>query len=67
MLPVKRHAQKLRQKLSVVKLDRPKLNARSVWAAFAASEYDLGALDGLQFRTLCSDEKTALRPNLLQH
>jgi len=53
--------QKLRQKLTVMKLDRPKLSAEHVWSAFAASEYDLGALDGLQFRTLCSDEKTALR------
>lgn len=52
---------KLRQKLTVVKLDRPKLNAERVWSAFAASKYDLGGLDGLQFRTLCSDEKTALR------
>ena len=57
--------QKLRQKLTVVKLDRPKLSAERVWSAFAASEYDLGALDGLQFRTLCSDEKTALRPQFI--
>jgi hypothetical protein len=53
--------QNLRQNLTVVKLDRPKLSAEHVWSAFVASEYDLGALDGLQFRTLCSDEKTALR------
>ena len=57
--------QKLRQKLSVVKLDRPKLNAERVWSAFAASQYDLGKLDGLQFRTLCSDEKTAVRPEFI--
>ena len=56
---------KLRQKLSVVKLDRPKLNAERVWSAFAASQYDLGSLDGLQFRTLCSDETTALRPEFI--
>jgi EH_Signature domain len=56
---------KLRQKLSVVKLDRPKLNAERVWSAFAASQYNLGALDGLQFRTLCSDEKTALRSEFI--
>jgi hypothetical protein len=52
---------KLRQKLSVVKLDRPKLDVDRVWAAFVASKQDLGALDGLQFRTLCSAEKTALQ------
>lgn len=56
---------KLRQKLSVVKLDRPKLNAERVWSAFAVSQYDLGKLDGLQFRTLCSDEKTALRSEFI--
>jgi len=57
--------QKLRQKLSVVKLDRPKLNAERVWSAFAASRYDLDVLDGLQFRALCSDEKTSLRPEFI--
>jgi hypothetical protein len=57
--------QKLRQKLSVVKLDRPKLDVERVWAAFAAASHDLGALDGLQFRSLCSTEKTALRPEFI--
>jgi hypothetical protein len=57
--------QKLGQQLSVVKLDRPKLNADRVWLAFAAAQYDMGALDGLQFRTLCSDEKTALRTEFI--
>ena len=57
--------QKLRQKLSVVKLDRPKLDVERVWSAFAASNHDLSALDGLQFRALCSAEKTALRPEFI--
>ena len=55
----------LRQKLSIVKLDRPKLNVEKVWAAFAASNHDLNILDGLQFRTLCSSEKTALQPEFI--
>lgn len=57
--------QKLREKLNVVALDRPKLNVESVWSMFAASKYDLNELDGLQFRTLCSYERTALRPELI--
>lgn len=56
----------LRQKLSTVKLDRPKLDVEKVWAAFAASNHDLDALDGLQFRTLCSSEKTALQPEFIE-
>ncbi len=55
----------LRQKLSIVKLDRPKLDVEKVWAAFATSNHDLNALDGLQFRTLCSSEKTALQPEFI--
>lgn len=57
--------QDLRQKLSVVKLDRPKLDVDRVWAAFVASKQDLNALDGLQFRTLCSAERTALHPGFI--
>ena len=56
---------KLRQKMSIVKLDRPKLDVERVWAAFVASKHDLSAVDGLQFRTLCSSEKTALRPEFI--
>jgi hypothetical protein len=55
----------LRQKVSIVKLDRPKLDVEKVWAAFATSNHDLNALDGLQFRTLCSSEKTALQPEFI--
>ena len=57
--------QKLRQKLDLVKLDRPKLNVEKVWSEFAAAQHDLGVLDGLQFRALCSAEKTALRPEFI--
>ena len=57
--------EKLRQKLMVVKLSRPKLNVERVWAEFAAGKYDLGKLDGLRFRALCCDEKTALRPEFV--
>ena len=57
--------QKLRQKLSVVKVDRPKLDVERVWSDFSAARHDLGALDGLQFRALCSAEKTALRPEFI--
>jgi hypothetical protein len=64
-LPLSGTLQKLRQKHSVVKLDRPKLNIKLVWAEFATSEYDLGRLDGLKFRALCSDETTALRPEFI--
>jgi hypothetical protein len=56
---------RLRQKRRVVKLDRPKLDVERVWTAFAAAAYDLGALDDLQFRALCSSEKTALRPEFV--
>jgi hypothetical protein len=57
--------QKLRQKLSVVKLDRPTRDVDRVWSAFAAARYELNAIDGLQFRALCSSEKMALRPELV--
>ena len=56
----------LRQKLSIVKLDRPRLDVEKVWAAFAASNHDLNALNGLQFRTLCSSEHTALQPEFIE-
>ena len=55
----------LRQKRMVIKLDRPKLSVEAVWSEFAASRYDLNALDGLQFRALCSAEETALRPEFV--
>ena len=55
----------LRKKISVIKLDRPKLDAERVWSVFTASRHDLGLLDGLQFRTLCSDERTAVRPEFI--
>jgi hypothetical protein len=57
--------QKLRQKFSVVKIDRPKLDVETVWSDFAAAQHDLDALDGLRFRALCSSEKTALRPEFI--
>jgi hypothetical protein len=60
-----RTVKKLSQKLSVVALDRPKLDVERVWSAFEAANYDLGAMDGLQFRALCSAEKTALRPEFI--
>ncbi len=53
---------RLRAKGSVVKLDRPKLDAAAVWAKFVAANYTLSTLDGLEFRTLCSAEEMALRP-----
>jgi hypothetical protein len=52
----------LRQKRAVIKLDRPKLDVETVWLEFAASQYDVNALDGLRFRALCSAERTSLRP-----
>ena len=55
----------LRQKREVMKLDRPKLSVEAVWSEFVASRHDLNALDGLQFRTLCSAEETALRPEFV--
>jgi len=57
--------QKLRQKLTVVKVDRPKLDVESVWSDFAAARHDVDAMDGLRFRALCSSEKTALRPEFI--
>ena len=60
-----RALKKLRQKLSVVAFDKPKLDVERVWSAFEAARYDLGAMDGLQFRALCSAEKTALRPEFI--
>lgn len=56
---------KLRQKLSIVKLDRPKLDIERVWSEFAASRFDPDAINGLQFRALCSSERTALRPEFI--
>ena len=55
----------LRQKRTVIKLDRPKVNVDAVWSKFAAARYDLGALDALQLRALCSAEETALRPEFV--
>ncbi len=42
--------QKFREKLTIIELDRPKLNVETVWTDFAYSKYDLNALNGLQFR-----------------
>jgi len=56
---------KLREKRMVIKLDRPKLSVEATWSRFAAARYDLSALDGLQFRTLCCAEETALRPEFV--
>jgi hypothetical protein len=56
---------KLRLKRTVIKLDRPKVSVEAVWSEFVASRYDLNALDGLQFRALCSAEETALRPEFV--
>ena len=53
--------EKLRQTLTIVKLDRPTLNVERVWSDFAAAQYDLEELNGLQFRALCCDEERALR------
>jgi len=55
----------LREKLTVIKLSPPKLNVEAVWTKFAASRYDLSAIDALQFRALCSAEGTALRPEFI--
>lgn len=60
-----RTIKRLRDQLSIIKLDRPTLNVETVWAQFATSGYSLTALDGLQFRALCSSEKTALRPEFI--
>lgn len=60
-----RTLQTLRERLTIVKLDRPKLSAETVWRDFASSGYDLKALNGLQVRALCSSEKTALRPEFI--
>ena len=57
--------QRLRQGRNVVKLDRPKVDTERVWSLFATSGHDLNTLDGLQFRALCSDENTALRPDFI--
>lgn len=56
---------KLRKTRTLISLDRPKLNAERVWSVFAVNQYDLDKLDGLQFRTLCCDEKTALRTEFI--
>ena len=57
--------QKLREKRTVIKLDRPKMNVKAAWSKFAAAQYDLNALDGLQFRALCCAEETAVLPELV--
>lgn len=56
---------RFRELRSVVKLDRPKLDARMTWARFSAGQYDLNAISELEFRTLCSAEDTALRLEFL--
>jgi hypothetical protein len=56
---------KLRQKRTLIKLDRPKLDVQATWSRFAASRHNLNALDGLEFRTLCSAAETALRPEFV--
>jgi hypothetical protein len=57
--------EKFREKGTTVKLDRPKLNVQQVWSTFAAARFELNALNGLEFRTLCSAEETALRPEFI--
>ncbi len=57
--------EKLRQKTTAIKLDRPKIDVKRTWSEFAALNFDLTSLDGLRFRALCSDEGTALRPEFI--
>jgi hypothetical protein len=57
--------EKLGQKREVIKLHRPKLDAKVVWAKFSSAQYNLNALNDLQFRTLCTDEETAIRPEFV--
>jgi hypothetical protein len=54
------------QKGATIKVDRPKLDAKKVWASFAAGHFELDTLNGLEFRTLCSSEEPALRSEFIR-
>lgn len=56
---------RLREKGGALPNVRTKLNAKAVWARFATAGFDINALDALQFRTICSDEDLALRPEFV--
>jgi len=57
--------ERFRQMRAIVKLDRPKLDANQVWAAFAAGDFQLNRMNDLEFRTLCGAESTALQPEFI--
>jgi hypothetical protein len=55
----------LRQKRTIVTVDRPKMDVGKAWSAFVESGCELDNIDGLLFRTLCCAEKTAVRPEFV--
>jgi hypothetical protein len=55
----------LRQKRTIVTVDRPKMDVGKAWSAFVESGCELGNIDGLLFRTLCCAERTAVRPEFV--
>lgn len=58
--------QKLRNKAGTVPTSRPKVDVKAIWSTFQAAGFDLDALDGLEFRALCCDEETAVRPEFVE-
>lgn len=56
---------RLREDGAVVKPSGPKLDVKSIWSEFVESGHSLETLDGLEFRSLCSTEETAFRPEFV--
>ena len=56
---------RLREDGAVVKPSGPKLDVKSIWSEFVDSGHSLETLDGLEFRSLCSTEETAFRPEFV--
>ncbi len=55
----------LRQSISEVSVRKPVIDVREAWREFEASRHQLTSLDGLQVRSLCTNEETALHPKFI--
>jgi hypothetical protein len=64
--PLSRAVDKLREKRTEIRLDRPKADVEAIWSKFSQARCKLGVLNSLEFRALCSAEETALRPEFIK-
>jgi EH_Signature domain len=56
----------LRAASSDARVYAPPLNPHEVWEKFRAAGFAAEALNGLEFRTLCTSAETAIKPELIQ-